>query len=142
MWVRSGLALLSLFHLVWGIPALLAPRWFFENFPGAGRNWTAAYPPYNEHLMTDVGAAATTLGVLLAIAAFLADRKVTAVVLAGVIVFSTLHLVYHIVRHGTLAGDDLTLSLASLAAGVLFPALLWWLDSRTHSVRHRVPGPN
>ncbi len=142
MVLRWGLWLLSGFHLAWGVPALVAPRWFFENFPGGGQRWTAAYPPYNEHLMTDVGAAATTLGVLLAIAAVLADGKVTAVVLVGVIVFSALHLGYHSVRHGLLHGGALALSVASLAAGVLFPAALLWLEYRTKSVRRRVPPEN
>lgn len=119
--VRIGLSLLSLFHLAWGIPALVAPRWFFDHFPGLGLRWTAAYPPYNEHLMTDVGAAATTLGALLLAAALLADRKVTMVVCAGVALFSALHLGYHTARHGTLDGTDLGLSLASLALGVLAP---------------------
>src|ERR671915_206779 len=68
----------------------LTPRWFFEHFPGAGHRWTAAYPPYNEHLMSDVGAAFLALGVLLLMAAWMADRRVTTVVLTGLLVFSAL----------------------------------------------------
>ncbi len=134
--LRLGLALLAAFHLVWGLPAIAAPRWFFDHFPGAGHRWTAAYQPYNEHLMTDVGAAALTLGVLLTIAAVMADRRVTNVVLIGVLVFSTLHLGYHTARHGTLEGTDLLASLASLAAGVLFPAFLLWLNRRRGPSAH------
>jgi hypothetical protein len=122
--MRIVLVLLGAFHVAWGVPAVVAPRWFFDNFPGFGHRWTAAYQPYNEHLMTDVGAAAATLGVMLLLAAAAADRKVTQVVLIGVLLFSTLHLGYHTLRHGSLHGADLVVSLASLVAGVLIPAAL------------------
>jgi len=128
--VRGGLTLLGLLHLSWGIPAVLAPRWFFDTFPGFGLSWTAAYPPYNGHLMTDVGAAFVTIGVLLLVAAWLDDRRVTAVVLVGVLVFSGLHLAFHLRDHGRLHGFDLGASLASLVAGVLAPIALLLLSRR------------
>lgn len=121
---RWALAILGLLHLAWGVSATIAPRWFFDRFPGFGHRWTAAYPPYNEHLMTDVGAAFTTLGVILLLAAWMLDRKVTTVVLIGVIVFSAIHLGYHSLRRGELHGADLVVSIASLVAGVLAPAVL------------------
>lgn len=128
--VRGGLVLLGGLHVSWGAPAVLAPRWFFDTFPGFGRAWTAAYPPYNEHLVTDLGATFLTLGVLLLLAAWLADRKVTAVVLGGVLVFSTLHLVFHLRDHGEMSGGDLVASLATLALGVFAPIALLVLDRR------------
>ncbi|GIH09904.1 hypothetical protein Rhe02_79710 [Rhizocola hellebori] len=128
--LRLGLALLAAFHLLFGVPAVVAPHWYFDHFPGAGHQWTAAYPPYNEHLMTDVGAAFTALGVLLAMAAVMADRRVTNVVLIGLLVFSALHLAYHTGRHGNMHGGELLASLASLAAGVLGPLALLWLNRR------------
>jgi hypothetical protein len=129
--LRSGLTLLGLLHLSWGVPAIAAPKWFFDHFPGFGERWTAAYPPYNQHLMTDVGAAFATLGVLLVAAAVMNDRRVTFVVLLGVIVFSGVHVGYHAARHGELTGASFSLSLASLAAGVLLPALLLVLARRS-----------
>lgn len=131
--VRGGLVLLGVLHLSWGVPATLAPRWFFDNFPGLGHAWTAAYPPYNSHLVTDLGATFTTLGVLLLLAAWLADRKVTAVVLCGVLVFSSLHLAFHLRDHGELAGVDLVASLAALVMGVVLPAALLVLDRRNRA---------
>lgn len=128
--VRGGLVLLGGLHLSWGVPAVLAPRWFFDTFPGFGRAWTAAYPPYNEHLVADLGATFLTLGVLLLLAAWLADRRVTAVVLGGVLVFSTLHLVFHLRDHGEMAGGDLVASVATLALGVFVPIALLVLDRR------------
>jgi hypothetical protein len=122
--------LLGALHLSWGVPATLAPRWFYDTFPGLGYAWTAAYPPYNAHLITDLGATFTTLGVLLLLAAWLADRKVTAVVLCGVLVFSSLHLAFHLRDHGSLTGADLVASLTALALGVAAPAALLVLDLR------------
>ena len=130
MIVRAGLVILGLLHLTWGIPAVVAPRWFFDTFPWVGPGWTAAYPPFNVHLMTDVGAAFTTLGVLLLVAAALGDRRVTAVVLLGLIVFSTIHLVFHLGNHGELSGVELPASLATLAAGVAAPVFLLVLSRR------------
>jgi hypothetical protein len=128
--LRIGLALLAAFHLLFGVPAVVAPQWYFDNFPGAGHRWTAAYPPYNEHLMTDVGATFTTLGVILAVAAVMMDRRVTNVVLIGLLVFSALHLSYHGRHHGALQGGELLASLLSLTAGVLAPIALLWLNRR------------
>lgn len=128
--IRAGLILLGALHLSWGLPAVLAPRWFFDNFPGFGQTWTAAYPPYNAHLVTDVGAAFLTLGTLLLAAAWLADRRVTAVVLSGVLVFSSVHLLFHLSQHGSLTGAGLAASLTSLVLGVLAPSALLVLSHR------------
>ncbi|GAA4144265.1 hypothetical protein GCM10022251_03530 [Phytohabitans flavus] len=121
---------LAVLHLSWGVPATVAPRWFYDTFPGLGHAWTAAYPPYNVHLVTDLGATFTAFGVLLLLAAWLADRKVTAVVLCGVLVFSSLHLAFHLRNHGELGGVDLVASLAALLTGVVLPAALLVLDRR------------
>ena len=123
-------AILGMLHLAWGVGAVAAPRWFFDNFPGFGRHWTAAYPPYNEHLMTDVGAAFLALGVILLIAAAMRDRKVTNVVLIGLLVFSTSHLIFHARHPGTLEGPDLVASLVSLALGVVVPVILLVVEAK------------
>src|SRR5262245_52374278 len=74
--VRVGLAALAVVNAWWGAWAYVAPRNFFDSFPGFGHHWTAAYPPYNEHLITDLGATFLTLAALLATAAVLSDRRI------------------------------------------------------------------
>lgn len=128
--VQAGSALLGVLNLLWGAAAIFTPRRFFEGFPGFGFQWTAAYPPYNEHLVTDLGAVFATLGVLLIAAAWLGDRRVTAVVLVGVLVFNGLHLAFHATDHGGLSGVDLVASLTSLVLGVLGPLGLLMLNRR------------
>jgi len=131
--VRLTLGVLAALNLAWGAWAVATPAHFFETFPGFGHSWTAAYPPFNDHLVSDLGATFLTLGVLLAIAAVMADRRVTRVVLVGVITFNTLHLAYHLGHHGLLHGIDLAASLGSLAFGVLAPVAVWILAGRAES---------
>jgi hypothetical protein len=126
----------------WGAWARFAPHDFFFTFPGFGHHWTAAYPPYNEHLVTDLGSTFLTLAALLVAAAVLPDRRVRAVVLGGVLVFNVLHLSFHLAHHEGLASADVVASLAALAIAVVAPVLLLFLDApitprRTHST----PGP-
>jgi hypothetical protein len=116
------------FYLWWGLWARIAPRHFFDTFPGLGRHWTAGYPPYNEHLVTDLGATFLTLALLTGVAAAVDDRRVRWVVLAGVFCFNLLHLTFHAGHAGGLAGLDFAASVVALGFGVLGPVLLWLLD--------------
>ena len=126
--VRLGVAVLGAVNLWWGAWARFAPRHFFDTFPGFGHAWTAAYPPYNEHLVTDLGSTFLTLAFLLGAAAAINDRRLRTVVLLGVTVFNVLHLGFHALHPGALAGFDLTASLTTLALGVAGPLLLLGLD--------------
>ena len=135
--VRAGIGALALINVWWGVWARFAPRNFFEEFPGFGRHWTAAYPPYNQHLVTDLGSTFLTLGVLLGLAAVLNSRAVRTVVLVGVIVFNTLHLEFHVGHHEGMAPFDVTASLTSLALGVVGPLLLLAVDARLTSRDNR-----
>lgn len=119
--VRAGLALLAVAHLSWGVWAVGWPRQFFSTFPGLGLHWTAGYPPFNEHLMVDVGAAFLAFGVLLAYPAVRPDPRLTRLALSGYLVFATLHLAFHLLNHGSLAPADLAASLLSLVVGVVLP---------------------
>jgi hypothetical protein len=126
--VRAGIAVLAALHLWWGAWARLAPEHFFANFPGGGRRWTAAYPPYNEHLVTDLGTTFLTLAFLLAVAAVLDDRRVRATVLSAVTLFGALHLAFHADAPGGMGTADYGTSLAALIGGAVLPAVLLGLD--------------
>ncbi len=126
--VRCGMAGLAAVHLWWGGWATGWPQHFFDNFPGLGWRWTAGYPPYNEHLVADLGATFLTIGVLLTIAAALHDAKVTAVALVVTALFGALHLWFHFSDTGEMTGTDLGLSLAALVGGVFMPLALLGLD--------------
>jgi hypothetical protein len=136
MLVKLGMWLLGLVYLAWGMPAVVAPKWFFGHFPGAGQHWTAAYPPYNEHLMTDVGVAAITMGAMLIVAAVIGEPRVMALALGAVAFYEALHLVYHLLHRGQMSDSSNALSLAGLLAGVVFPLALLIAD-RIRSGRDR-----
>ena len=122
--VRLGLAGMAVVHLWWGLWAYAAPRHFFTSFPGLGHRWTAAYPPYNEHLTTDLGATFLTVAVLLAVPAVRYRRGLARLALTGTATFNALHLAFHVIHHGTLGGADLAASLFTLVAGVAAPTAL------------------
>jgi hypothetical protein len=141
--VRSGTALLAALHLWWGVWARVAPRHFFDTFPGLGQRWTAAYPPYNEHLVTDLGATFLTLGFLLVVAVVSAEPRVRHTVLAAVALFGALHLVFHATDRGDLGGPSYAGSVVALAVGVLLPVALLALDllpRRRVDLRDHGPG--
>ena len=126
--VRVGMAALGAVHAWWGVWARLFPAHFFDTFPGFGRRWTAAYPPYNEHLVTDLGATFLTLAFLLIAGAVMKSRSVRTVALVAVAIFSALHLSFHAAHQGGMAGADYGLSIVTLGLGVLAPAILLVLD--------------
>ncbi len=129
--VRMGAGVLAALNLWWGAWARFAPQDFFDRFPGLGWNWTAAYPPYNEHLVTDLGSTFLTLAFLLGAVAATTNRAVWRVVLAGVLLFGTLHIGFHAIDPGELQGVDFVASVAALAAGVAIPLGLLLVDLAT-----------
>lgn len=71
--LRVGLAVLAAMQALVGW-ALVAPREFYDGFPIAGHAWVALLPPYNEHLVRDVGAFSLALTVVLGAAAVWPER--------------------------------------------------------------------
>jgi hypothetical protein len=92
--IRLGLLLLGLPQFAIGLYALFFSRDFFRDFP-FGRSW-ADLGPYNEHLVTDVGALFIAMGVIALFGAARVDRKLSQAVALGWIVFTVPHLVFHL----------------------------------------------
>lgn len=93
--VRMSLGLLTASQLVIGGWALLAPMHFFTAFPAAGHAWVALLPPYNEHLVRDVGALSLALAVVLATATVTADRRLVRVAAVAFAVYTVPHTIFH-----------------------------------------------
>ena len=124
--VRGGLLVLSVYALVVGIPALLAPSWFFTEFP-LGRGWVAELPPYNEHLVRDAGALFIGFGVLLGLAAAQPRPILVRAALIAWTVSAFPHLLFHLTHAADLEWVDAVPELSLLAIGVLLPLALLWL---------------
>jgi len=114
--MRALLAALAASAAYPGAWATLAPRSFFDSFPGAGRHWTAALPAYSEHLVTDVGAFYLGFALLLAWAAWRPSRELIVPVCSAFALFSLLHLVWHSAHLDGFTTADAVLQTASLAA--------------------------
>jgi hypothetical protein len=106
-----------------GVWALLWPRSFFDEFPGLGLAWVSFEPPFNQHLVTDVGAFFCAFAVLFAFTATRHDRRMTASVLVAWLVFAVPHLIFHISHWGDRGSDEL-LSIVVLVVQVLLPLAL------------------
>jgi hypothetical protein len=93
--VRAGLWFLALTEVVVGAWALFGPAAFYAGFPAPGHPWVAMLPPYNEHLVRDVGALSLALTVALVGAALRPERRLTIVVLLAFLTATVSHAVFH-----------------------------------------------
>ena len=94
----GGLWLLVVTQVVVGAWAQLAPRSFYDGFPLPGHPWVALLPPYNEHLVRDVGGLSLALTVVLGAAAVRAERRTTQVAVVAFVVYTVPHAVFHTVH--------------------------------------------
>jgi hypothetical protein len=123
-WLRAGLLLLASASLAVGVWALLVPRSFYDDFPFPGREWVSTLGPYNEHLVRDVGALNLALGVLLATAALLLERRLVQISLVAYLVYAVPHFVFHVTTgHAFSLGDNLA-NMFTLGIAVLLPLVL------------------
>jgi hypothetical protein len=113
---RVILTLLCLWNLAVGVYATAAPRGFYDNVLGVD-----ALPPYNQHLLTDVGGLYLGFGVLLAWAAVTLGRQLTRAACAAVATSQVVHSAYHIAHLERLGTGEAVIQTIGLAAGVVLP---------------------
>lgn len=86
---------LATVQLVVGTWALVAPLVFYESFPLPAHTWVGLLPPYNEHLVRDVGALNLALAVVLVGAALRADRATARLAATTGLAAAVPHTAYH-----------------------------------------------
>lgn len=128
--IRGGLILLAVLQGAAGLVQLFAPRVFYDDFPLPSAPWVSELPPYNEHLMRDVGALTLAYVLVLAAAAIWMERRLVQVALCANLVWTVPHFVFH-----TTHLDDYSTGAAIgqtilLAFAVLLPAALLVLSRR------------
>jgi hypothetical protein len=128
--LRIGLAVLAVPALVVGVWAAFAPRSFYDDFPGFGRMWVAPDGPYNEHLVRDVGELNLAIAVVTVIALAALTPILVRAVLAGWLVYSVPHLVYHLRHLDPFATDDQVSIVASLALVPVLAIVLLVIELR------------
>jgi len=122
---RICLAFIGLTSAYVGVFAYFAPKAWYDTFPGFGLTWLPQLGPYNEHFAKDVGAAYLAFTVLSLVA--LANAKKPAVVLlagSALLVFNTLHFVYHLTMLHMYEPLDQALNVVTLSLIVVVSAIL------------------
>jgi hypothetical protein len=133
---RTGLAVLVLSQGSLALWALLAPRAFYDDFPGGGRSWVSPLGPYDEHLVRDVGALSLGLTVVLLAAALWPEARLRLIAAVAYLAWSVPHLIFHLTADDVLSTGD---RIASEAGEVL--ATLIALALAVDAVRERPKVP-
>lgn len=122
---RLGLILLFGSALLIGLTATAFPRTFYDDFPFLA-HWVDLLPPYNEHLVTDVGGLYLGFAVLFGWAAWSLDITLTRAVSVAWLLTATLHLVFHATHLEHFGVGDAVAEIASLALLLVPPLLAIW----------------
>ncbi len=85
-----GLSALSI-----GLPASFAPETFYTDYPFY-TSLVSLLPPYNEHLVTDIGGLYLGFGVMFAWALFQPSRQLIIPLCSAWIVAQALHFAFHV----------------------------------------------
>jgi hypothetical protein len=96
--VRVVLVVWAVVSVQLGIWATFAPRSFYDDYPGFGREWVRVNGPYNEHFVRDFGALNLALAVVTIAALVTLSRPMVIAVAIAWLAWSVPHLVYHL-RH-------------------------------------------
>jgi hypothetical protein len=117
-----SLGLLALSQVIIGGWALFAPVSFYAGFPAAGHAWVALLPPYNEHLVRDVGALSLALAVVLVVAAGSGRSLVIRTATAAFAVYAAPHTVFHARHLAGFSAPDATAQMIGLGVQLLLTA--------------------
>ncbi len=123
--IRASLAYLCISALLVGLPASFAPHSFYDDFPFI-TNWVDLLPPYNEHLVTDVGGLYLGFAVLFGWAAWTLEITLARAVSVAWLVVAVLHLFFHVTHLDGFGTADAIAEIASLASLLAPPLLVLW----------------
>lgn len=122
--IRCALAALAVASLPVGLWAAVAPRGFYDDFPGGGRTWVAVDGPYNEHLVRDFGSLNLALTVLTVTALVTLGRVVVLAAAGAWLAYSAPHLVYHARHLDVYDTSDKVANMLALSLTVALPLVV------------------
>jgi hypothetical protein len=120
--------------LLLGALASFAPRTFYDDFPFIS-HWVERLPPYNEHLVSDVGGLYLGFAVIFAWAAWRLQRELVLAAGAGFLTVATLHLAFHASHLENFGTADGAVEILTLASLLVPPLVAIWGSSNVHSDR-------
>ena len=115
-----------------GAVAAIAPHTFYADFPFFA-NWVEMLPPYNRHLVTDVGGLYLGFAVLFAWAAVTLEPTLVRAACAAWLLAATLHLIFHATHLSGFGTADGVAEIASLAFLLAPPLVAIWAVRATPS---------
>ncbi len=121
--LRVSLWTLAVATALTGLPAALTPRAFYDSFP-LGLSWVDELPPYNQHLVTDVGGFYLAFAALFAWAAVTLQRALILPLVTAWSLAATLHFVFHVTHLNGFDVADAVGQTAALGAELALPALV------------------
>jgi hypothetical protein len=93
--LRAGAGVIAANQAVVGAWASVAPRSFYEDFP-SGWGWVAMLPPYNVHLVRDVGGLSLGFTVLFTLVMWRPASQLVRAVSVAWLVVAVPHLAFHL----------------------------------------------
>ena len=120
---RALLGLVAAAQAELGVWGEIAPRSFYDKFPGFGRHWVSAIGPYDEHLIRDYASAEVGLAVLLVCAAIWFTRQVVLIAGAAFLAGTLPHFIFHLTTTDKLPSVDNALSLGGFVVEMALVAV-------------------
>jgi hypothetical protein len=121
--LRLALAGVALSALLPGLEGTLGPGSFYASFP-LGRGWVELLPPYNEHLIRDVGGFYLAFAILFAWAAVTLARALIVPLCVAWTVAAVLHAIFHVTHLDGFSTGDAVAQTVGLLAVVALPVLV------------------
>lgn len=122
---RGALLVLCGYCLFIGFTAVAAPHAFYDDFPFLA-HWVDKLPPYNEHLITDVGGLYIGFAVVVGLAAWRLQRDLVIAACAGFLTVSVPHLLFHVTHLDGFSGTEAAAELIALGSLLVPPVVALW----------------
>jgi hypothetical protein len=121
---KAALGISAISGFVTSLWILLAPRSFYDDFPGLGNPWISPDGPYNEHLLRDYGAGMLGLSVLAVCAFVWLSRRLAIAAGLALLAASVPHLAYHLFHLDPYETGDQVGIIASLTVGPILALVI------------------
>jgi hypothetical protein len=125
---RAALLVLTAYCLFLGLTATVVPHVFFDDFPFLA-HWVERLPPYNEHLVTDVGGLYLGFAVVLGLAAWRPRRDLVIAACAGFLTMAVPHLAFHATHLSGFGTGGAIAELGALASLLIPPVVAIWASA-------------
>ena len=140
--VRISLGGLAAAQGLVGVWAATAPAHFYSRFPAHGHGWVALLPPYNEHLVRDVGTLSLALTVVLASGAVTCHRLLVRTGVGAFLVYAVPHTAFHGLHLDGFPVDDAAAQMAGFVLQLVLAVAAWVATTRPRRRQVLAPEPS